>query len=71
MGQGFGGFLDLREKVFFLMQCLGAGLSYPSQVEVFFFTMILIILYSVLNNGSLDVGSKNSEYENIRHFRQD
>ena len=43
MGQGFGGFLDLREKVFFLMQCPGAvlppaqcpGLSYPQQAEHF------------------------------------
>ena len=33
MGQEFGGFLDLCEKVFFLIQCSGAVL--PPQVEFF------------------------------------
>ncbi|AQK62514.1 Ycf20-like protein, partial [Zea mays] len=31
VGQGFEGFLDLREKVFFLLKCPGAVL--PPQVE--------------------------------------
>jgi len=31
--QGYGGFLGLREKVFFLMQCLGVVI--PSQVQFF------------------------------------
>ena len=35
VGQGFGGFLDLREKVFFLIQCPGAVL--PPAGRVFFF----------------------------------
>jgi hypothetical protein len=33
VGQGFGGFLDLCEKVFFLIQCPGAVL--PPQVKFF------------------------------------
>jgi len=33
VGQGFRGFLDLHEKVFFLMQCPGVHL--PPQVEFF------------------------------------
>ena len=33
VGQGFRGFLDLCEKVFFLIQC--PGMSYPPQVEFF------------------------------------
>jgi hypothetical protein len=32
VGQGFGGFLDLREKVFFLIQCLGAVLPPAGRV---------------------------------------
>jgi hypothetical protein len=34
LGQGFGVFLDLREKVFFLMQCLGVVL--PPAGRVFY-----------------------------------
>ena len=35
VGQGFGGFFDLREKIFFLKICPGAVL--PPQVEFFMF----------------------------------
>jgi hypothetical protein len=34
VGQGFEGFLDLREKVFFLMQCLGAVLPPTGQEQM-------------------------------------
>jgi hypothetical protein len=37
VGQGFGGFLDLCEKVFFLIQYPGAVL--PPAGQVFFFDM--------------------------------
>jgi hypothetical protein len=38
VGQGFGGFLDLREKVFFLLKCPGAVLPPAGQV---FFLLVL------------------------------
>ena len=39
VGQGFGGFLDLCEKVFFLMQCL--GWSYPRRSSFFLKKIVL------------------------------
>jgi len=42
VGQGFGGFLDLREKVFFLMQCTGAVL--PPAGRVFYETFCHLAL---------------------------
>jgi hypothetical protein len=38
VGQGFGGFLDLCEKVFFLIQYPGAVLPLAGQVLICFIT---------------------------------
>jgi hypothetical protein len=43
VGQGFGGFLDLCEKVFFLIQCPGAVL--PPAGRVFMFMSSTIMFY--------------------------
>jgi hypothetical protein len=63
VGQGFGGFLDLREKVFFLLKCPGAVL--PPAGQVFFF-----LRRRKLDTNSLQPWAKEAEEETKRKAKE-
>jgi hypothetical protein len=55
-GQGFGGFLDLCEKVFFLIQCPGAVLPPAGRVFFFFCVHFIIININILYDDDIISG---------------